>query len=252
VPPQSQPFWTVLAEFPLFVLRAFAHPRSLVRGMDWDKPEALQRLALYAVLWLGLLVLAFGSSRNMSELERPRLNTFKGIVMRAHDRSWDPPAEYRFRLRPLYEAFGPDHGAAKRLWDALLRPGFIALSLLLGLLATAIVARLRMWRRPGMAWEYALGTGMLAYLPAATLAAAALVPLALFFICRVCVVRQVLFVVLNLAAWAYMGYFLLGDLGERPYGALATLGKSLAYGLPMFVLTYLIFFALVLGFVPLV
>jgi hypothetical protein len=250
----APPFWTVLAEFPLFVLRAFAYPRSLVRGMDWEKPETLQRLALYAVLWLALLVAAFSNNHRLSEAKRPRLSTFKGVVMRAHDASWDPPAALNgwdwLRLRPLYEPLNTSLPMAKRLWDTLLTTGFLCYTFLAGLLACAIVARLRMWRF-GLRWEYALGTGLVGYLTSLSLAALSLAPLALLLICRHCAVRLVLFVLLNIAAWTYMGYFTLADLGERPGNGFAMFGKSLAWGLIVFALTYAVFFTLIVPVLPL-
>jgi membrane associated rhomboid family serine protease len=248
-----QPFWTVLAEFPVFVLRAFAYPRSLVRGMDWDKPETLQRLALYTVVWLALLVVAFSDHRQLSERERPQLSTFKGVVMRAHDASWDPATKGDnwdwLWLRPLYEPLNTTLPMAKRLWDTLLTTGFLSYTFLAGMLATALVARLRMWRF-GLRWEYALGTGLLGYLTSASLAALSLVPLALLLICRHCGVRLALFVLLNLLAWAYLGYFTLADLGERPASQPAMALKSLAWGFVVFALTYGVFFLLVLPVLP--
>jgi hypothetical protein len=246
------PFWTVLAEFPLFALRAFTYPRSLVRGMDWEKPETLQRLGLYTLIWLALLVIALGNNRRLSEAERPRLSTFKGVVMRAHDASWEPQPGQGWdwlRLRPLYEPLNTTLPMAKRLWDTLLTTGFLSYTFLAGLLATAVIARLRMWRF-GLRWEYAIGTGLLGYLTSATLAALSLAPLALLLICRHCAIRLVLFVVLNIAAWAYMGYFTLGDLGERPVNGGAMLLKSIAWGMLLFLLTYTVFFALVLPVIP--
>lgn len=247
------PFWTVLAEFPLFVLRAFAYPRSIVRGMDWEKPETLQRLALYAVLWLALLVVAFGNNHKLAEAKRPRLSTFKGIVMRAHDSSWDPPVVNNgwdwLRLAPLYTGLNTSQPMAKRLWDTLLTTGFLCYTFFAGLLASAIVARLRMWRF-GLRWEYALGTQLLGYLTSASLAALSLVPIALLLICRHCAVRLVLFILLNIAAWAYMGYYTLADLGERPGNGFAMLGKSTAWGFVVYLVTYAIFFALIVPVLP--
>ncbi|MDQ3024362.1 MAG: hypothetical protein M3R04_08285 [bacterium] len=250
----TPPFWTVLAEFPLFVLRAFAYPRSMVRGMDWEKPETLQRLGLYSLIWLALLVIALGSNRKLSEAERPRLSTFKGVVMRAHDASWDPELVGsgwdRMRLSPLYEPLNTSLPMAKRLWDTLLTTGFLSYAFFAGLLATALVARLRMWRF-GLRWEYALGTGLLAYLTAASLVALSLAPLGLLLICRHCFIRLALFVLLNIAAWGYMGYYTLADLGERPGSGLAMLGKSIGWGVVVFLITYAIFFTLVLPVIPL-
>ena len=249
----SAPFWTVLAEFPLFVLRAFAYPRSIVRGMDWEKAETLQRLALYAVLWLALLVLAFGNNHKLAEAQRPRLSTFKGIVMRGHDASWDPEPTGKgwdwLRLAPVYAPLNTTLPMAKRLWDTLLTTGFLCYTFFAGLIAVAIIARLRMWRF-GLRWEYALGTGLLGYLTSASLAALALVPLALLLNCRHCAVRLALFALLNIAAWAYMGYYTLGDLGERPSNGFAMLGKSLGWGLVLFMLTYAVFFALIVPVLP--
>lgn len=252
-PPPSPPFWTVLAEFPLFVLRVFVNPRSVVRSLDWEKPATLQRLALYALIWLGILVWAFSDNRLLAEEPRPALSTFKGVAMRAHDRSWDGSREgwQWLRLHSAYRVVNLNIDAAKRLWDTLLTSGFLALTFFLGLLATAIVARLRMWRF-GLAWDYALGTGLLAYLTAVTLLAVSLAPLGLLLICRNCTIRLVLYVLLNIGAWAYFGYFTLADLGVRPVGALALLGKSIAWGLGQFVLAYVLFLLLLLAVFPLV
>ncbi len=254
----------LLAEYPLFVLRLFTNPRSLVRGVDWNAPGTLERFALYVLLSLGILVLAFSDFRLLAETERPGLNTFKGIVMRAHERSWDsaetianmkdPEAQKAaqawswLELRGVYGAFNLSRGEAKRLWDNLLLPGFLAYTFFAGLLATALIARLRMWVFH-LGWEHAIGTGLLGYLASAACAALSLVPFALLLICRHCGVRLGLFILLNLAAWAYMGYFCLGDLGERPRGFMLLL-KSLGYGLALYALTYLVFLALIMCIIP--
>jgi len=252
-------FWQVLADFPVFVLRVFTNPRSLVRSLKWDEPGTLTRLALYTAIWLAIIVLAFGNNRRLSETKTPpRLSTFKGIVMRAHDRSWAPAAESpevqaggfmsSIWLEPVYSGFGLGQGEAKRLWDTLLTSGFLAYTMLAGLLGVAVVARLRMWRF-GLPWEQALGTGMLGYLAALSCAALSLVPFALLLICRHCGVRLALFILLNLSAWAYMGYFCLGDLRERP-GGLRLLVQSLGYGLLNFAAAYAVFLVLILCVIP--
>lgn len=236
-----QPWWSLAGEFPLFMLRLFAHPRSLLRSSNWEDGETLRRTALFAVIWLGVLLLFFGSNRMLSDAERPRLSSFKAQVLRAHDRSWD-------WLAPAYTPLKVGQEEAKRLWDNLLTKRFLAYTLLAGLLATALVARLRMWRS-GLPWEQALGTGLLGYTAAASCAALSLVPLTLLFICRHCGVRLALFILLNLAAWAYLGYYCLGDLRERP-GGLALLWRSLGYGLVLYAATYLVFFVLIMCVIP--
>lgn len=282
--PAEPDFWQVLAEFPLFVLRVFVNPRSLVRTMKWDEPATLQRLSLYTVVWLAIIVLAFSNNHRLSETKiPPRLSTFKGIVMRAHDRSWSPPpaqgaATYtspsgessppgemsvpeKFAspppaqgfmsnvwLQPVYGVFHLGQGEAKRLWDTLLTSGFLTYTLLAGLIAIAVVARLRMWRF-GLPWEQCIGTGILGYLAAVTCASLSLVPLGLLLICRHCGVRLALFILLNLAAWLYTGYFCLGDWSERP-GGIRLLGQSLGYGLLNYIAAYLVFFVLILCIIP--
>jgi hypothetical protein len=237
----QHPWWSLAGEFPLFMLRLFAHPRSLLRTLSWEDGDAQRRVALYCVVWLGILLLFFGQNRMLSEAERPRLSTFKAQIMRAHDRSWD-------WLEPVYAPLNIEQGEAKRLWDSLLTRRFLAYTLLAGLLATALVARLRMWRS-GLPWEQALGTGMLGYTAAASCAALSLVPLTLLLICRHCGVRLALCILLNLCAWAYMGYYCLGDLRERP-GGITLLLRSLGYGFVLFAATYLIFFVLILCVIP--
>ncbi|MCC7479598.1 hypothetical protein IT575_14240 [bacterium] len=254
----------LLAEFPLFILRLFCNPRSLVRGIDWSHEGVLPRYSLLSLLALSLLVIGFSDFRSLAQEERPPLATFKAIVMRAHERSWDsaealariedPAAREAaaawswLQLKGIYSVFNMDKGEARRLWDILLLPGLLVYTLFAGLLATALIARLRMWRFK-LGWEHAIGTGMLAYLSALSCAALSLVPLGLLLICRHCGVRLALFILLNLAAWIYMGYFCLGDLGERPRG-FPLLAKSLAYGLPLYLLTYIPFLALIMCVIP--
>jgi hypothetical protein len=251
VPDSPPSLFALVSDFPLFVLRLFTHPRSLVRGSDWNHDGVLGRTALYVVAWLLILTFAFGTRRMLAGEERVLLNSFKGIVMRAHDRSWEipPGAEAVIPpLAPVYRAFKLELGEAKRLWDNILTPRFLAYTFLAGLLAMALIARLRMWRF-GLTWEQALGTGMLSYCAVASCAALSLVPLALLFVCRHCGVRLALFILLNIAAWAYAGYYTLGDLGERPRGAVL-LFKSLGYGLLQYALTYVVFFVLMLCVLP--
>jgi membrane associated rhomboid family serine protease len=114
--------------------------------------------------------------------------------MRAHDASYDPAPGQGWdwlRLRPVYEPMNTTLPMAKRLWDTLLTTGFLSYVFLAGLIASAVVARLRMWRF-GLRWEHALGTALLGGLTAATLAALALAPLALLLICRHCWIRLAL------------------------------------------------------------
>jgi hypothetical protein len=65
------------------------------------------------------------------------------------------------------------------------------------------------------------------------------------------VVRAALFVLLNLAAWAYMGYYTLADLGARPVGGGALLLKSLGWGTAVYLATYAVFFVLIACVIPL-
>jgi hypothetical protein len=237
------PLLVQLADYPLFILRLFFHPRSVVRGYDWEDSAALRRIALYTVLSLALLVLAFANNRQLAERDNVRLSTYKGIVMRAHDRSWD-------WLAPVYAPLNVSQGEAKRLWDSLLTTGFLSYAFLAALAGIAVVARLRMaWR--GLSWNHALGTGLLGLIPCATCVALALVPLTELLICRHCYVRGTLFAVLNLAGWAYLGYYTLGDLGERPPGCAAHFGKCLGYGVVQYAAAYIVFFALICCIIPL-
>ncbi|MCH7471630.1 hypothetical protein IIA79_01570 [bacterium] len=235
--------WAVIAEFPLFVLRLFVHPRSLVRSMDWDDPAARQRIALYTIIWLAILLFAFSDNRVLSTESRPRLSTYKAVVMRAHDRSWD-------WMSTVYAPINVSQGEAKRLWDTMLTSGFLAYVFLASLIALAVVVRLRM-ARFGLGWHHALGTGILGYLALVSCIALSLVPLTLLFICRVCWVRLTLYILLNFAAWAYLGYYTLGDLGERPAGWLKMLARSLAWGLAQYVVACLVFFVLMICILPL-
>jgi hypothetical protein len=234
-------FWETLSEFPLFVVQLFVNPRSLVRGSDWSDGTQLRRLCLYTFISLAILVIAFDTNRRLAEVERPALSNFKGVVMRAHDRSWD-------WLGPVYGTFNLEQGEAKRLWDTLLTTGFLSYTMLAALIAVALLARLRMLRF-GIGWNQALGTGLLGLIPCAACVALSLVPLFLLLICRHCVVRASLFVLLNLLGWAYLGYYALGDLGERPAGARVLL-KSLVYGMLLYLLAYTIFLVLVAVVIP--
>lgn len=240
----------LLAEFPLFVLRLFSNPRSLVRGIDFSHNSSLEKLAFFALLFFAILTFAFSDRRPLAGEERPLLSTFKGVIMRAHERSWQYEGQGWpwLELKRVYAPFNIEKDEAKRLWDTLLTPGFLAYTFFAGLLATALVARLRQWRF-SLGWEHAIGTGLLGYMASAACAGAALVPLGLLLLCRHCGVRLALFILLSLAAWAYTGYYCLGDLGERPRG-IALLGKSLGYGLLLYLLAYIIFFALICIVIP--
>jgi hypothetical protein len=247
----AQPFWAVLAEFPLFVLRLFVHPRSIIKGLDLENPATRQRLALYCLLGLAIIVVAFSDNRPLAGVERPLLSTFKGVMLRAHnlpteegskEGSWD-------WLEPVYAQFSLDQGEAKRLWDTLLTTGFLCYTLFASLVGVAVVARIRMaWR--GLTWWRALGTGLLGHLAAVSCIALSMVPLTELLICRHCVVRGALYVLLNLAGWAYMGYYTLGDLGERPRRWLPQLGLCLAYGLLNYAMAYVVFFVLIVATIP--
>jgi hypothetical protein len=238
---QPQALWAVLAEFPLFVLRLFTHPRSLIT-LDFEDTAIRQRTALYCFLGLVLVVLAFSDNRVLAGAERPLLSTFKGIMLRAHDRSWD-------WLGPVYAPFNLDQGEAKRLWDTLLTTGFLAYTLFASLIGIAVAARLRMAWRP-LSWWRALGTGLLGHLAAVSCIALSLVPLAELLLCRHCVVRGALFTLLNLAGWSYLGYYTLGDLGERPRAWLPHLWRCLWYGLLQYVIAYIVFFVLIVAIIP--
>ena len=236
------PFWAVLAGFLPFMLRLFTFPRQLVRNLDWDDPLTMRRIALYALIWLTILVLAFDDNRVLADESRPLLSTFKGVVMRAHDTSWD-------WLSPVYGPFQLELGEAKRLWDTLLTTGFLAYTLMASLIAMAVVVRLRMWRF-GLGWRHALGTALLGYLAGASCIALSLVPLIELLICRDCIVRLLLFVLLNVTGWTYIGYYTLADLGERPRGWPVHLVRSLGYGLAQYIVAYVVFFVLIAAIIP--
>lgn len=238
----SLSLWQVSAGFLPFVLRLLTHPRQLLRNLDWSRPATLKRVSLYTVFWLAILVVAFDDNRVLAGVEQPLMSTFKGIMMRAHDTSWD-------WLQPVYSMFKLSQGEAKRLWDTLLTTGFLCYTFMASLIGLAVVARLRMWRF-GLGWPHAIGTGLLGYLGAVTCIALSLVPLTELFICRECYVRLTLFVLLNLAGWTYAGYFTLGDLGERPAAWQVQLVKSLGYGLAQFALAYVVFFILIVAIIP--
>lgn len=248
LPPQAREiappsFWGILADFLPFILRLFTHPRQLVRRVDWDDPAELQRIALYTLIGLAILVLAFSDNRVLTRKERPVLSTYKAVVMRAHDRSWD-------WLERVYTPLNVSQQMAKRLWDTLLTTGFLAYTLFAGLLGMAVVVRLRMWRF-GIGWRQALGTGLLGYLAGVSCIALSLVPLTELLVCRHCGVRLALFVLLNLAGWAYIGFYSLADLGERPRHWLTHLSMSLGYGLVQYVVAYVVFFILIAAILPL-
>ncbi len=233
--------WSTLAEFPLFVLRLFVHPKSLLE-LDFEDSATRQRIMLYCLLGLGLIVLAFGDNRVLADVDKPLLSTFKGIMMRAHDTSWD-------WLGPVYAPFHLSQHEAKRLWDTLLTTGFLAYTVVASLLATAVVARIRMaWRK--LSWWRALGTGLLGHLAALSCIALSLVPLTELLICRECIVRGTLFVLLNLAGWTYLGYFALGDRGPRSQAWTLQLWNSLRYGVMLYVITYMIFFVFIVAIIP--
>jgi len=238
----SPAFWTVLAEFPHFMLQLFVHPRRLLRSLDFEDPLTFQRLLLYAVLWLAILVAAFSNSHVMAGVPHPLYSTFKGIMMRAHDRSWD-------WLSTVYTPFNIDYSEAKVLWDNLLTPGFLTYTLFASLVGLAAVARVRT-RIFGIRWEYALGTGLLAHLALVSCLALAMVPLTLLLICRHCVVRGTLYLLLNVAGWWYFGYYTLGDLGERRYGFVEQVFTSIGYGFLQFAAAYIVFFALIVCIIP--
>jgi len=239
--PELPPF-SVLAEFPLFMLRLFVYPRQLVRSLDWDNAATLRRVALYAVIWLVILVLAFSDNRQLADEPHYSLSTFKSVVMKAHDHSFD-------WMEPVYSLFNTNQREAKLLWDILLTGGFLAYTFFVALLGIAVVARLRMWRS-GISWQMAIGTALLGFMALAACTALSLVPLALSFICRHCVMRPVLFVLLNLAGWAYLGYYSLADLGERPRVWYAHLGKSLCYGVVQYAIAYVVLFILICAIIP--
>ena len=102
----------------------------------------------------------------------------------------------------------------------------------------------------GLSWQHAVGTGLLGLMPALACVALSLVPLAELLICRECVVRGTLFVLLNLAGWTYLGYYALGDFGERPASAVRMLFKSLGYGVLNYIAAYIVFFILICAIIP--
>ena len=241
-PVAANPFWQIAVDFLPFVLRLYTYPRQLVRSLNWDSPVTLSRIAFYTLLGLAILVLAFSDNQRLADEARPPLSSFKGVVMRAHDTSWD-------WLSPVYHAFRLEQGEAKRLWDTLLTSGFMLYTLLASLIGLAVIVRLRMWRF-GLGYNHALGTGLLAWLAGTSCIALSLVPLFELFICRECFVRLSLFILLNVAGWTYAGYYTLADLGERPRNVLVHLLWSAGYGLVQYVLAYVVFFALIVAIIP--
>lgn len=235
-------FWGVVVGFLPFILQLFTFPRQLVRNMDWDNSHTLQRVSLYTLIGLAILVLAFSDNRVLAPEDRPLLSTFKGVVMRAHDTSWD-------WLQPVYQPFELSLGEAKRLWDTLLTSGFLLYTFFASLIGMALVVRLRMWRF-GLGWRQALGTALLGYLAGVSCIALSLVPLAQLLICRECAVRLAIYFVLNLLGWAYLGFYTLADLGERPRHWYVHLAKCLGYGLGQYVIAYIVFFCLIVAIIP--
>jgi len=227
----------------MFLLRLLITPRSAVRSAEWDSRAHWWRLALYVLLTGGVVAWAFSDNRVLAEETRPLLSTFKGIVMRAHRESWD-------WLTPAYAWLNVGQGEAMRLWDTLLTTGFLLYTMFASLLALAVVARLRMWRF-NIAWEYSFGTALYGWVCLVPLTSLSLVPLMEVLICRHCGLRVALFIVLNLAGWAYLGFYTLGDLGERPAGWFPHLMKSLGYGLAQYVLAYIVFLILIACIIPL-
>jgi len=238
----QNPIWWTIARFPLFILRLFTFPRNLLRTWDWGNPRQMSKLSLYLLLWLAIVVIAFDDNRVLAGVDKPLLSTFKGVVMRAHDTSWD-------WLSPVYTHFELGQGEAKRLWDTLLTTGFMTYTLVAGLIGLAVVARLRMWRF-GLSWPHAIGTGLLGYMAGVSAIALSLVPLAELFICRECFVRLTLFILLNILGWFYAGYYTLGDLGERSSSVWVLACKSIGYGLVQYVLAYIVFFTLIIAIIP--
>jgi hypothetical protein len=238
----SAPFWTILAEYPHFVLRAFLNPRSLLRSIDFSDPLARQRLWLYAVLWLTVLVLFFADNRRLADVTHPQLSTYKALVMKAHDRSWD-------WVGLPYAPFGKTQHGAKLLWDTLLTTRFLSYTLLCSLIGMAAVARLRMWRYR-LGWDYALGTGLLGHLALTACLALAMVPLTELLICRHCIVRFTLFLGFNVLGWWYLGFYTLGDLGERRGGWFAQATACIGYGLVQYLAAYAVFLVLLVGVIP--
>lgn len=236
------PLVSQLADYPLFMLKLFTYPRSLVRSFDWDDGATLRRIALYTLISLAILVAAFSDNRPLAASQHVLLSTFKGVMMRAHLRSWD-------WLGPVYGVFNLSQGEAMRLWDTLLTTGFLCYTFFASLIGLGVVARIRMaWR--GLSWSYALGSGLLGYIALASCTALSLVPLTELLICRQCAVRLTLYILLNLAGWTYLGYYTLGDFGERPRGMLAHLTASLGYGTLQFLAAYLVFFVLIVCIIP--
>ena len=102
-----------------------------------------------------------------------------------------------------------------------------------------------------LGWPYALGTGLLGYLACASLFTLGLVPLVELLLCRQCAIRPILAALLIIGAWVYLGYYTLGDLGERPAKLLAHLSKSLGYGFVQFALALVLVLVLVACIIPL-
>lgn len=232
----------MLVQYPSFLLELLVHPRQLLRRLNWQDPGTALSISFHTLLSLMIICLGFSDSRQMASLAAPPLSSFKGIVIRAHIKSFD-------WLSVIYEPYGLDRDYAMRMWDTLLMPGFVAWTLFSALIAIAVLARLRMWRS-GLDWNQAISTGILGLIPLLACQCLALIPLGLLLICRHCGVRLALFIILWLAGWFYLGYYSLADLGERPRGVLHTFGRSLLYGGLQALLGGLVFWLLILPVIP--
>ncbi len=232
----------MLVQYPSFLLELLLHPRQLLRRQNWQDPASALSLSLYLLLSLTLLWLAFADSRLLASLASPELSSFKGIVMRAHLKSFD-------WLSVVYAPYGIDQAYAMRMWDTLLMPGFVAWTLFSALCSVTALARLRMWRF-GLDWPHAIGTGLLGLIGLLACQCLALIPLGLLLICRHCGVRLSLFILFWLLGWFYLGYYSLADLGERPRSIAATLFRSLGYGMLQALLASLVFWLLLLPVIP--
>ena len=139
-------FWEELAGYPLFVLLLFINPRSLVRGTDYSNARVLRRLALYALITLTIIVLAFSDNTMRAGEAKPLLNSFKGVVMRAHMQSWElkDDGKWPLHIDAVYAPFGLGQGEAMRLWVTLLTSGFLLFTMLCALIGVGVVARVRM------------------------------------------------------------------------------------------------------------